>query len=191
VPEKIIVCFGDAAAEDGLADESERWPSLLRARLSTFGSGIYRVIDAETPELTTGAALERIDNAVTFHRPHLVSLRFGNSDSRGIHGTAPTAVGRFEANLRTIAQLIRERTGAIVLLIVAPATVPLAMDGSIDALRPYHDITRRVAYELNAPLLDLYPELPPPAGALDLRLARRQAHDRYAAAVLRTVKRLL
>src|SRR5437879_11766840 len=89
-PEKVIVCFGDTTAEDPPADERQRWPSRLHARLSAAGTGSYRVINAEAPGLTTGGALGRSEPGGVFPRPRLVTQRVGSSGSgSGGRASAP------------------------------------------------------------------------------------------------------
>jgi hypothetical protein len=155
VPEKVIVCFGDSAVDDGFPNASPRWPARLCAGLNAAGAPTYRVIDAESPGLTPEKALALIESRVVFHRPRLVTLRFRGRGSTGTPAAAPTPIAQFEAGIRALGQIIRERTAAIVVFAITPAGLSVLTTDAGAASDPYHDVTRRVAYELNAPLLDL------------------------------------
>jgi len=120
-------------------------------------------------------------------RPDLVMIQFGlNDGDYPVNAVRPRVErGAFDANLRRMAQLLRERTTAIVTFLAnhpllrrsayaqttgrvgrpsAPVHPRPAPPGAPLPVRPapeesnqsYNAVIRQVAYELNAPLLDMH-----------------------------------
>jgi lysophospholipase L1-like esterase len=114
--ERTIVLFGDSITAGAGVPPAERWPSLLEARLNAVATVPYRVIDAASPGDTTVTALARMDRDVVLRQPNLVMIQFGLNDAQYPANAVRPRVerGAFDANLRRVAQLLRERTRAIV-----------------------------------------------------------------------------
>jgi lysophospholipase L1-like esterase len=161
--ERAIVLFGDSITAGAGVPPAERWPALLEARLNAVATAPYRVLDAASPGDTTVTALARMDREVVLRQPDLVMIQFGLNDGHyPVNAVRPRVErGAFDANLRRMAQLLRERTTAIVTFL---ANHPLRRQAAPLPVRPtpeesnqaYNGIIRQVAYELNAPLLDMH-----------------------------------
>jgi lysophospholipase L1-like esterase len=201
---RTIVLFGESITAGADVPKAERWSSLLEARLNAAATGPYRVVNAGRRGETTVTALSRMDREVVERRPDLVVVQFGLDDGSDPVKTARPPVERaaFDANLRRIALLLRERTTAIVTFLtnhpflrrVPPRSVRPMPAGSNPASNA---VIRQVAYELNAPLLDLHGAF----RAQDVPLAdllapdgvhlSLQGHWLYAACVAPFIQRLL
>ena len=108
--ERTLLVFGDSlSAAYGLrADQG--WVAQLQQRLTTEGYG-YRVVNASVSGETTSGGRNRIERALSQHRPQLVVLELGAND--GLRGL-PVKDAR--ENLRAMIQTSR-RAGARVLLL--------------------------------------------------------------------------
>ena len=108
--ERTLLVFGDSlSAAYGLrADQG--WVAQLQQRLATEGYG-YRVVNASVSGETTSGGRNRIDRALSQHRPQLVVLELGAND--GLRGLP---VKDAQGNLRAMIEASR-RAGADVLLL--------------------------------------------------------------------------
>jgi lysophospholipase L1-like esterase len=110
---------------------------------------------------TTGQGLERFESDVAAHRPNLVLVEFGYNDCHIVEGTEPrTSETRFRLNQRRIGARIREQIGATPVFIANHPTLlfDVKTNGRTYEANSivYNAITREVARELNAPLLDMH-----------------------------------
>jgi lysophospholipase L1-like esterase len=201
---RTIVLFGDSVTAGAEVPLGDRWSSLLEARLNAGATEPYRVINAGRRGETTAAALARMDREVVARRPDLVVVQFGLNDSHYPVNAVRPRVERvaFDATLRRMAQLLRERTTAIVTFLTnhpllrraAPLPVRPAPE---EANQAYNAVIRQVAYELNAPILDMHSAFPAPGEPLADLLARDgvhlspRGHRRYAACIAPFIQRLL
>jgi lysophospholipase L1-like esterase len=179
--ERTILLFGDSITAGAEVPEAERWSSLLETRLTAGATMPYRVVNAGRHGDTTGTALSRMDREVVARRPDLVMIQFGLNDGQyPVNAVRPRVErGAFDANLRRMAQLLRERTTAIVTFLAnhpllrrsayaqttgrvgrptpAPPGAPLPVRPAPEENnQAYNGVIRQVAYELNAPLLDMH-----------------------------------
>jgi lysophospholipase L1-like esterase len=201
---RTIVLFGDSITAGADVPEAERWSSLLEARLNADAADPYRVVNAGRRGDTTVTALSRMDRHVVADQPDLVVVQFGLND-----GSCPASAVRprveraaFDANLRLMAQLLRERTTAIVTFLTnhpvqrRTARLPVGPTPE-ESNQAYNATVRQVAYELNAPLLDLHAAFRAQGVPLTDLLARDgihlspRGHRLYAACVAPFIQRLL
>jgi len=108
--ERTLLVFGDSlSAAYGLrADQG--WVAQLQQRLASEGYG-YRVVNASVSGETTSGGRNRLDRALSQHRPELVLLELGAND--GLRGLP---VKDAQANLRAMIEASR-KAGARVLLL--------------------------------------------------------------------------
>jgi acyl-CoA thioesterase-1 len=108
--ERTLLVFGDSlSAAYGLrADQG--WVAQLQQRLATEGYG-YRVVNASVSGETTSGGRNRLERALSQHRPQLVVLELGAND--GLRGLP---VKDAQGNLRAMIEASR-RAGAEVLLL--------------------------------------------------------------------------
>jgi len=108
--ERTLLVFGDSlSAAYGLrADQG--WVARLQQRLASQGYG-YRVVNASVSGETTSGGRNRIDRALSQHRPAIVLLELGGNDAlRGL------PVRETQANLKAMIDAVK-RVGSKVLLL--------------------------------------------------------------------------
>ena len=191
----VVVAFGDSttARRAGVEQVYEQRLAKLLPQL--------RIVNAGVPGDTTERARARFARDVLAHSPRLVILQFGANDSavdvwKG--GTAPrVSAGHYEENLRFFLAELRERDCQAILVTPGvfrwtdklrgmygkPPYRPDQPDGFCVTLRPYAEITRRVAGEEKVPLVDIFAaheayDAKPGQSADDLLLDGMHPNDR-------------
>ena len=162
IPEKpIIVFFGDSITHMGSVRNAEkRWPRVVEKRLRESGRQVT-VVASGVPGQTTDGAMKRIERDVLRRRPDIVFIEFGANDfwkRDGVNRLCPPE--RFEANMKKMIRLVRERTSARVFLIKNHARqycMKAKADGKyVSEDEDYGEAIERVAKETKTPMLDLF-----------------------------------
>ena len=145
-PDIIIVLLGDSTVAEG----------------SGWGQGIYgyfkpnvRVVNLAAPWHSTKVFLES-DQKVTMLKikPNYVLAQFGSVDAFGSEGFSDT-IEEYQANLKTIVQMIRDFNGTPILLTPSAAKAWDAYGKVIPFVPDHCAVVKQVAAELQTPLLDL------------------------------------
>ena len=137
----------------------ETFAALVQAQLRAQGI-VAEVTNVGLGGERTDGAIQRLDADVIAKRPQIVTVMYGTNDSYVDPEQTESGLTReaYEANLREIVRQLRERNMAVVLM-----TEPRWAEGSPPngvgedpnvRLEPYMDACRRVARELDAPLVD-------------------------------------
>lgn len=108
--ERTLLVFGDSlSAAYGLrADQG--WVAQLQQRLASQGYG-YRVVNASVSGETTSGGRNRIERALSQHRPDVVLLELGGNDAlRGL------PVRETRTNLKVMIDAIKRAGGKVLLL---------------------------------------------------------------------------
>lgn len=106
----IILVVGDSLSAGYGLMPGQGWVTLLQQRLKQEGYG-YRVVNASVTGETTDGGVQRLNRALTQHKPAIVVIELGGND--GLRGLP---VSRVRANLELL--ITRSRaTGAQVLLV--------------------------------------------------------------------------
>ena len=170
VEEIRIVAFGDSITKGDNVKPEERFTSIAEKELTKLTGRRVRVINAGVNSDITTLALKRIDRDVLSHRPHIVTVMFGVNDAGFFRPDGPPAdtprvlPEEYEENLRRIGGIISS-SGAIPVfgtpLPMSPsyplADLPQYREHGLNYLVDlYADIMRRVARELDAPLIDFH-----------------------------------
>jgi acyl-CoA thioesterase-1 len=108
-PPAILIVGDSLSAGFGLLP-GQSWVTLLQQRLKHEGYG-YRVVNASVSGETTDGAVQRLDRALSQHRPAIVVIELGGND--GLRGLP---VSRVRANLDLLIMKSRA-SGAQVLLV--------------------------------------------------------------------------
>lgn len=176
-----IIMFGDSttAPRGGVR---KVYSTRVQDALEGVGSSLV-VYNAGIPGNTTRDARRRLASDVLAHQPRVVVIQFGINDSAvDVWKKPPAAAPRvplaeYVANLRAMIEAAREQKARVILMTTNPLRwtpklkelyghppyKPEAEDG-FDApfLAAYNDAVRKLAAELNVPLVDVrsaYPEL--------------------------------
>lgn len=127
--ERTLLVFGDSlSAAYGLRTD-QGWVAQLQQRLASQGYG-YRVVNASVSGETTSGGRNRIDRALSQHRPAVVLLELGGNDAlRGL------PVRETQANLQAMIDAVK-RTGSKLLLlgIQIPPNYGAAYARSVEAM---------------------------------------------------------
>jgi acyl-CoA thioesterase-1 len=127
--ERTLLVFGDSlSAAYGLRTD-QGWVAQLQQRLASQGYG-YRVVNASVSGETTSGGRNRIDRALSQHRPAVVLLELGGNDAlRGL------PVRETQANLQVMIDAVK-RTGSKLLLlgIQIPPNYGAAYARSVEAM---------------------------------------------------------
>ncbi len=156
-----IVCFGDSITHAGGYAEGDRWPTILHAKLNEWKPGAFGVHNRGIGGNTTAQALDRFADDVVPLLPAVVLLEFGLNDGNVFNWSKKSRVGldEFKANLRELHRAVRARKGTCV-FIVNHTIGTMNMKGGNGKsyntnFAPYNPAIRRVAAELDAPMIDL------------------------------------
>ncbi len=140
--ERTLLVFGDSlSAAYGLQAE-QGWVAQLQRRLQSQGYG-YRVVNASVSGETTSGGRNRIQRALTQHKPRLVLLELGAND--GLRGLP---VKETRDNLAFMMDAIR-RSGAKVLLL----GIRIPPNYGPQYTQAFGDIYAGLAKEKKTPLL--------------------------------------
>ncbi len=156
-----IICFGDSITHSGsVEDESKRWPLVVEKRLHSLGHDVT-VVASGVPGQTTDGAVKRIEKDVIAPAPDLVIIEFGCNDfwkKDGVNRLCP--VERFTSNIKSMIDLIRDRTDAHVALIRNHAR-SYYLDARAAGEYEYEDedhgeAIMDIAAKMQAPVIDLF-----------------------------------
>ena len=160
-----LVAFGDSITEAGHQELKDRWPEILAGLLhERFTAVKVDVINAGVGGNTSREGLQRIDQDVLLHRPHFVTVEFGNDgtweDDRRV------SLEEFVANFELIRTKLAAASGGR--LIVLPFTPVIdrwhqfrekeffKQQGGLDAFgERYRKVTREFARHRGLPLADI------------------------------------
>ena len=154
-----LVAFGDSITEAAGVAPPYRWTALLERRLADDGTPV-RIVNSGIGGNTTDLGLARFDADVLSHRPDIVTIEFGLNDCNVAVDVAPrNSPDRFRQNQRRIGQLLQDQNGATLFYITNQPTLwdVIFADGhAFDRRsREYNEITRDVARELGATVIDV------------------------------------
>ena len=128
-----------------------------------WGGGIYGYFKPNATVINYGIAWtstkvflqsEEVDKMLLI-KPQYVLMQYGYIDGSG-DPDRETTLAEFEANLRTIIQMVRSFDGVPVLITLHAWRLWDQQGKVIEYEQNRNDIIRRLAAELNAPLIDLY-----------------------------------
>lgn len=137
-----ILVFGDSLAAGYGLPREQGWVHLLEQRLRAEKLD-YKVVNASSSGETTQGGRQRIDAALTTHRPALVILELGAND--GLRGAAPESIRR---NLEAISDACR-RAQARVLLV----GIRLPPNYGTAYTEKFHEVFSAVARSRKLPLV--------------------------------------
>ena len=154
-----IVALGDSITAAAEVMPSQRWPHLLERRFEADGTPC-RVVNSGVGGETTAMGLARFDADVLGPRPHIVTVEFGFNDCHIADGARPrTSTHQFRENQLQIGTRILDDAEAALFFITNHPTLifdPQADGRPYDASsRAYNEITRGVAGQLGAALIDV------------------------------------
>lgn len=141
-----------AVIGDSLSSDCCGWGGGLPAYFKSSAT----VVNYAQPWTSTKVFLQSSEyDKLTLIKPNYVLIQFGWFDGSGDPDRSSTPA-EFAANLRTLVQVTRDFGGVPILLTVHAARV-WDNDGKLVASdHHYNGITKQVAQEVNAPLIDLY-----------------------------------
>ena len=148
-----LVAYGDSITAGGDASQTNlifwnRWADELR---SHYPRARLTALNRATGGDSTQQGLQRLPVKVLEERPDLVLLGFGMND----HNTTGVPVPQFEQNLKQMVALIRQETGAEVILLSAFPPNPKWKFGS-HHMADYAAATQRVAREQACAYADVF-----------------------------------
>lgn len=152
-----LICFGDSITNGG-------WPAILQSKLSYWNKYRCGVINKGCNGNTTANAFDRIDSDVIPNMPGTLILEFGVNDSNHRPWAKVPRVGiqEFEKNLREFHRIATERGGSCIFIanhLLMPVEGKFASQGNgksyQENLEPYNDVIRKVAADINCPLIDI------------------------------------
>ncbi len=157
-----IVCFGDSITSAFGFPELVRWPNQLQALLHDAFPNEYEVYNRGVGGNTAQEGIARFEGQVAPHLPGIVLIEFGFNDASVAE---PLLIARnipaaFEAHLKEIIRLVREKKGQPILIVNHPIlkngdVVQFNGKPYIENYAGYTDIVRHVAQETNTPSIDL------------------------------------
>ena len=150
-----IIAYGDSITAGGDATEPglifwERWAQHLRQK---HPAARIEVVNGATGGDATGQGLNRLEQKVLSQNPNLVLIGFGMND-HNIAGFG-TPLETFAANLRTMIDQIRAKTGAEIILYSTFPPNPKWHYGSHN-MAAYASATEQVAREKGCAFADVY-----------------------------------
>ncbi|MDA1192318.1 MAG: SGNH/GDSL hydrolase family protein [Candidatus Poribacteria bacterium] len=155
-----IVAFGDSITHAADKADNQKWTHLLEQRLEKDGHACS-VVNSGIGGHTTAQGLSRIDADVFAHHPNVVVIEFGFNDCNIVEGGNPrTKLDTFRENQIRIGESVREKTGAKIAYIANHPTLIFDVRANGHSYewnsRRYNVVTREIAAQLDAPLLDLH-----------------------------------
>jgi len=158
-----IVTLGDSITKGvrGGVTAEQTFAALVQKQLRAQGINTD-VINTGIGGERTDMALSRVAKDVIARQPHIVTVMYGTNDSYVDAGKTESriTVESYEANLRKIVTQLREM-GSIVVLMTEPRWSEEANKNGVGEspnlrLEKYLDACRKVAREMDAPLVDHY-----------------------------------
>jgi len=145
--EVTIVCFGDSiTAGYGVRKGFPNfWKEMLQKK---YSDAIIELINSGVSGDTTIDGMARLDLAVLFYQPDLVTINFGINDA-----VMGLGISDFKANLKKIIQRILEGAGSDVLLL---SSQPLETPHYDDLVLKYYKAIASVADEMKIGFVDVY-----------------------------------
>jgi len=171
-----IVAFGDSITNgvrtDGSVTESETFRRILEQKLNCSGEKNVKIINAGVNSDISTLALNRIEKDVLSYEPDWVTIMFGVNDAGFFRPDGPVAdtprVSKkdFEYSLKKIVEKIKEKGAQPILVTPVPmspsyhlADYPPYIENGLNYLvDEYSDIIRRLAKDLEIPLIDVHKE---------------------------------
>lgn len=108
---QVILVIGDSLSAGYGLTPGQGWVTLLQQRLKREGYG-YRVVNASVTGETTDGGVQRLNRALTQHKPVVVIIELGGND--GLRGLP---VSRVRANLELL--IMKSRAAGAQVLLVA------------------------------------------------------------------------
>lgn len=155
-----VICLGDSITAAGHFAERDRWPTVLQQELESRWPGRFRVFNCGVGGDTTAQGIERMVGAVLPRLPGLVLVEFGFNDAccREWQVKPRVGIAEFEANLVSIAAMVRKRKGNVAYLLNHIPVGKVAPQGDgvsyYRRVAAYNSAIRRVAGRINAPVVD-------------------------------------
>jgi lysophospholipase L1-like esterase len=145
--EVTIVCFGDSiTAGYGVRKGYPYfWKEMLQKK---YPDAMIELINSGVSGDTTIDGLARLDLAVLFYQPDLVTINFGINDA-----VMGLGISEFKANLKKIIQGILEGAGSDVLLL---SSQPLETPNYDELVLKYYKTIANVADEMKIGFVDVY-----------------------------------
>jgi acyl-CoA thioesterase I len=145
--EVTIVCFGDSiTAGYGVRKGFPYfWKEMLQKK---YPEAVIELINSGVSGDTTIDGLARLDLAVLFYQPDLVTINFGINDA-----VMGLGISEFKANLKKIIQCILEGAGSDVLLL---SSQPLETPNYDELVLKYYRTIANVADEMKIGFVDVY-----------------------------------
>jgi len=177
VPQReAIIMFGDSTTAARPAEVRNVYAARVQEALVKQGSDLM-VVNSGVSSDTTDRARSRLQEHVLELKPKLAVIQFGMNDAAIDVWKNPPAkkprvpIDRYEENLRWMADQLKKGGAKIVFMTAAPVrwtdtlrklygkspynvNDPLGFEKA--ALEKYNDIVRKLAKELNVPLVDVY-----------------------------------
>jgi lysophospholipase L1-like esterase len=171
-----IIMFGDSTTAERRGAVAKVYATRVGEALQSIGSSLA-VHNAGVPSNTSREAKKRLELDVLVHKPRVVVIQFGINDSAvDVWKRPPATESRvplvdYEANLRAIIAAVRVGKAKPVLMTTNPlrwtsrlremyGKPPYRPDDAdgFDApvLARYNDVVRRLAKELNVPLVEVH-----------------------------------
>ncbi len=156
-----IICFGDSITHGRAFAEGDRWPTLLQFKLNAWKPGEYKVYNKGQGGHTTAHGFDRLPDDVIPYLPGWLLVEFGLNDANVRDWASAPRVGlaEYEKNLCEFHRIARAHGGQCALIVnhtIVERPVLQANGQTYYAnFQPYNEAIRRVALDLNAPILDL------------------------------------
>lgn len=155
----VIVVWGDSIAA------GSKWPDIAQhAYNAVINTGVsVRIVNESTGGMPAAVARTQFDQRIAPHKPNLVVIQFGFNDLRydGARGKLPISTPEeFAGHLTQMAHRCRTELGAQVLFamnheprsaLIMPCGRPYSQ-----VVAAYNQITRQVAQDLGAHLIDMW-----------------------------------
>lgn len=175
-----IVMFGDSTTAERRGSVTKVYAQRVLESLQGTGPGLS-VHNAGIGGNTTRDARKRLERDVLQYKPRIIVMQFGINDSavdvwRNPPSTMPRVpLAEFEANLRAMINEAQKQDAKVILMTTNPLRWtprlketygkppyhPDAEDGfESPLLASYNDLVRKLAKELNIPLVDVRAEYP-------------------------------
>lgn len=175
-----IVMFGDSTTAERRGAVTKVYAQRVQEYLQGIGSSLS-VHNAGIGGNTTRDARKRLDRDVLRYKPRIVVMQFGINDAavdvwRNPPATGPRVPpGEYESNLRAMTGDVRKQGAKVIFMTTNPLRwtprlkemygkppyLPEAEDGfESPSLAGYNDVVRKLAKELDVPLVDVRAEYP-------------------------------
>lgn len=156
-----IVCFGDSITEGAEFSAEDRWTHLLQLKLDAAKPDVFKVHNRGIGGNTSAQGFDRIESDVLPLLPGVVLIQFGFNDANVKDYSIQPRVGlaEFEKNLKEFHRIIKTKDSIPVF--VLNHSIGEIIDGQGNGKSynencvAYHTAVRKIAEELEAPLIDI------------------------------------